>query len=206
MAPFIFKLLYSQLIARLPVPTSSFTNQTVIITGSNTGLGLEAARHIVSLGAAKVILAVRTLSKGEAAAENILRTTQSTKDIIEVWPLDLSNYESVKAFGARVMKLDRLDAVIQNAGILTEHFSLAEGDESHITVNVISSMLVALLTLPKLRESASKFSGPTRLSLIGSDLFYTANPKDLETSGSILDKLRDKEEANMSGRRVYSSP
>jgi len=48
-------------------PPYSFASQTVIITGANTGLGLETARHIVSLGASKAILGIRTLSKGLSA-------------------------------------------------------------------------------------------------------------------------------------------
>jgi len=42
----------------LPVPTMKFTGKTIIVTGSNTGIGLEAARYFVRLDAAKVILAV----------------------------------------------------------------------------------------------------------------------------------------------------
>jgi retinol dehydrogenase-12 len=45
--------------AHLPYPTKKFTGQTIIVTSSNVGLGLEAARHFVRLDAAKVIIAVR---------------------------------------------------------------------------------------------------------------------------------------------------
>ena len=93
--------IYSQLFVKLPYPTSNFLGQTVIITGSNTGLGLEAARHVARLGAAKVILACRTISKGQTAATNIVSSEHLISDCIEVWELDLSNYESVKAFGKR---------------------------------------------------------------------------------------------------------
>jgi len=110
---FFLTFLKSQLFAKLPYPTADFSGQTIIITGSNTGLGLEAARHIVRLGAAKVILAVRTISKGEAAAKDIIESTKVKENVIEVWQVDLSSYESVKAFGARVQTLERLDGVVR---------------------------------------------------------------------------------------------
>jgi NAD(P)-dependent dehydrogenase (short-subunit alcohol dehydrogenase family) len=68
---YFLDLLYSQLLVKIPEQTSDFSNQTVIVTGSNTGLGLEAARLLIRLNASKVILAVRTISKGEAAARSI---------------------------------------------------------------------------------------------------------------------------------------
>ncbi|KAI4854489.1 hypothetical protein E4T44_00140 [Aureobasidium sp. EXF-8845] len=161
--------LHSQLFAKLPYPKSSFAGQTVIITGSNTGLGLEAARHIARLGASKVILACRTISKGQTAAANITSSEHLTSDRVEVWELDLSSYESVKAFSQRVQQLDRLDAFIQNAGILTAQYRLEEGEESTITVNVTSATLLGLLVLPKLRQSAKKYGVRGRLSFVGSD-------------------------------------
>lgn len=197
---FMLQFLKSQLFAKLPYPTYDFSGQTVIITGSNTGLGLEAARHIVRLGAGKVILAVRTISKGETAARDILQSTKAKKDVIEVWPLDLSNYESIKAFGARVQTLDRLDALIQNAGILTNHFTLSEGNEGHIGINVISATLVGLLALPKLKETSQKFGVRTRLSFVGSDLQYIAKYKEGEASGSLIDALNKKEGCDMGDR------
>ena len=124
-------LLYSQFFVKLPVPRQSFAGQTIIITGSNTGLGREAARHIIDLGAAKVILAVRDVDKGEAAKKYILTDSgqSNASGVVEVWELNLSNYESIKAFARRAESLDRLDAVIQNAGISTSEFKLVEGNE-----------------------------------------------------------------------------
>ncbi|KAF2437262.1 NAD(P)-binding protein [Karstenula rhodostoma CBS 690.94] len=198
------KFLYSQLFVRLPWPKSDFTGQTVIITGSNTGLGLEAARHIVRLGAAKVILAVRTVSKGEAAAIDILETTGAIKNVIEIWQLDLSSYASVKAFGSRIWSLNRLDAFIQNAGILTTNFSVVEGNESIITTNVVSATLLALLVLPKLRQTATRFNVRTRLSFNGSDLQYIAKFKEADSSGSLFDALNRKEGVDMNDRYPVS--
>ena len=126
--PAFFSLMHSQMFVTMPVPTQSFSGQTVIVTGSNAGLGKEAANHIVRLGAEKVILAVRTISKGEAAKEYIEAKT-GRKGVIEVWSLDLSSYASVQAFVKKAETLERLDAVLENAGVLTETFSLAEGNE-----------------------------------------------------------------------------
>ncbi|KAF2119284.1 hypothetical protein BDV96DRAFT_514799 [Lophiotrema nucula] len=201
---FMYNLIRSQFFTKLPVPTSSFAGQTVIITGANTGLGLEAARHIVRLGAEKVILAVRTVAKGEAAARDIISSTKVKSNTVEVWQLDLSDYESVKAFGARVATLDRLDAVIQNAGILTNNFDVLEDNESHITVNVISATLVGLGALPKLKETSIRFGVKTRLEFVGSDMQWIAKYKESETSGSILDALAKKEGADMGDRYAVS--
>jgi NAD(P)-dependent dehydrogenase (short-subunit alcohol dehydrogenase family) len=192
--------LHSQLFAKLPYPKSSFSGQTVIITGSNTGLGLEAARHIARLGASKVILACRTISKGQTAAANITSSEHLTSDRVEVWELDLSSYESVKAFGQRVQQLDRLDAFIQNAGILTAQYRLEEGEESTITVNVTSATLLGLSVLPKLRQSAKKYGVRGRLSFIGSDLQYIAKFKEAESTGSLYAALNTKENVDMDDR------
>lgn len=201
-ATFGAKLIKSQFFVRIPPLTSDFSGQTVIVTGSNTGLGLEAARHLVRLKAAKVILAVRTVSKGEAAVADILKSTGATKNVIEVWPLDLSNNDSIKTFAARVATLDRLDALIQNAGVLTQKFGLLEGVESHIAVNVIGAVLLGLLVLPTLQESSKKFGIRTRLSFVGSDMQYVAQFGEANTDGSLLEALNDEKKTNIGDRYV----
>src|SRR3569833_2986325 len=133
-----------------PIPTHKFTGQTIIVTGSNTGMGLEAARHFVRLDASKVVLAVRSLSKGDAAKSSIESTTGRT-GIVDVWELDLASFASVRAFADRVMTLERLDVVVANAGVYLFDFTLAEGCETTITVNVISTMMMALMFLSFLR-------------------------------------------------------
>lgn len=68
---FLGTFVYSQLFVTPEYPTKSFAGQTVIVTGSNTGLGLEFARNFVQLNAEKVILAVRKLAAGEEAKISI---------------------------------------------------------------------------------------------------------------------------------------
>ncbi|KAH7388889.1 short-chain dehydrogenase/reductase-like protein [Cadophora sp. MPI-SDFR-AT-0126] len=152
----------------LPYPATDFTGQTIIVTGSNVGLGLEAARHFVRLGASKVILACRSQEKGESAKKDIGESTKRSA-VVEVWQVDLGSYESVKQFCSRATKLDRLDAVVENAGIATSYYTELEGMESTVTVNVISTFLMALLLLPKLRADAMKYNTTPRLVIVASE-------------------------------------
>jgi retinol dehydrogenase-12 len=154
-------------------PTNSFAGQTVIVTGGNAGLGFEAAKHITRLGAEKAILAVRSVEKGEAAREAIESGTG--RKAVEVWPLDLSSYNSVKAFAARASQLPRLDVLLSNAGIATMKFSMAEDNEATITTNVVSNILLSLLLLPKLKETAERYGSKTHLTIVASDAHRMAS-------------------------------
>jgi retinol dehydrogenase 12 len=156
---------------KLPYPDHDCTGKTIIITGANVGLGLEAARHFVRLNAAKVILACRSSSKGEAAKLNIEATTKR-KDIVEVWTVDLNSYQSVKDFCRQAEGLERIDIVIENAGIAIPTYVEIEGMESTIQTNVISTFLMALLLLPILRTSAEKHGIVPRLVIVASDAHF----------------------------------
>ena len=83
------------------------TNQTAIVTGANSGVGLGVARALADAGAL-VVLAVRNLQKGEAAAASIGGRT-------EVRRLDLASLDSVRAFAAGWR--GAIDLLINNAGV-----------------------------------------------------------------------------------------
>lgn len=63
----------------------------------------------------------------------------------------------MKQFAGQVTKLERLDVLLENAGIMTGVFKMVEEDESTVTTNVTSTELLALLVSPKLKEMAEKF-------------------------------------------------
>ena len=193
------KYIYSQLIFTPPYPKTKFSGQTVIVTGSNVGLGLEAARHFVRLDARKVILAVRTLEKGEAAKESILKSEKKTGDVVEVWKLDLSSYQSVKDFAKRAQALERLDILVENAGIVTENWQITEDNESTITTNVVSPILHAILLLPKLRETATKFNTTPRLVFVTSFVHWLTKFPEQEEK-KIFEAMADKKKARMDSR------
>lgn len=164
--------------AHLPVPATSFAGQTIIVTGSNTGLGYEAARHFARLEASKVILAVRSIRAGEDAAKSIHEST-GRQGVCEVWQVDIGNWDSVKAFVKRTEELERLDIVVENAGIARIEWSQMEGMESGVAVNVVGTFLMALGLLPILRAKAKKNGGTPKLVIVSSEVHAMVSPSDI---------------------------
>jgi hypothetical protein len=81
---FLAAFFYRQFIHYPPCPTASFAGKTSIVTGGSTGLGKEACRKIVQLGASRVIIACRNIEKGKAAAKEIQASTSCTSGTIQV--------------------------------------------------------------------------------------------------------------------------
>lgn len=195
----------SNLFITLPIPDGSLQQQSIIVTGANTGLGLEVSRHLIRLGVDKLIMGVRNLEKGEKAKRDILNSSKRDESCIEVWPIDMDSYESVKEFASRVRNLPRLDAVLANAGIYTTVFSVTEGYEKTITTNVISTFLLCMLVVPKLQQSAEEFGIVPRLVIPNSALHYVAPLKELEVDeGGIFARLNDSKTADMTNRYSLS--
>lgn len=153
-------------------------DKTYIVTGSNQGLGLEAARHLVSLGASKVVLTARDLQAGQEAVKDI-ETTTGIRGVAEVWNLDLADYQSVKTFAERANGLERLDGVIQNAGIALDTWGIAEQHERNVTVNTYSTLLLGILLLPKLKETGKRSGTLPYLVNVGTSYSFL-NEKDLK--------------------------
>lgn len=92
------------------------SGKTIIVTGSNSGIGKETVRELAARGA-KVIMAVRNLEKGRQAMTDI-KQTLVTADI-EVRQLDLSDLKSVREFSDGIKQdFEKLDILINNAGIM----------------------------------------------------------------------------------------
>jgi retinol dehydrogenase 12 len=204
--PFMTKFLYSQFFVTPQLPSHDFLRQTVIVTGSNTGLGLEAARHFLNMRCSKLILAVRNISKGEDAKKSLLETSPSDVSAtqIEVWPLDLSSSDSVRTFAHRASTtLARIDVLVSNAGISAPNFVISsDGWETTLQTNVISTCLLAVLMLPKMRETGERFKVMPHLVVVTSDTHYTAKFPERKAQNGIMKSLNDQEKYNDMERYV----
>ncbi|KAI1170432.1 short-chain dehydrogenase/reductase-like protein [Nemania sp. FL0916] len=194
----------------LPPPQADFTGKTVIVTGASGGIGREAARHFVNLNAKRVILGCRNLVKAQDAKEDIINSSSKSTGKqceIEIWQVNLESFESVGAFCDRAGSLDRLDVVVENAGILSQQYQTAEGYERLCTVNIISTWLMAFLLLPILRKTKAdfytqgkaehpQFDSP-HLCVVGSNAQFYAQLAKRDAS-SIFENMRGSE--NMSQR------
>jgi len=146
-------------------PTTSFEGRTIVITGSNTGLGLAAAQKFASLNASRLILAVRDVSKGLAASSLIksqhpASSPASPQTKIEVWQLDMDSYPSITSFAQKIGELERLDIAILNAGVYMPKYEVGSyGWEKTLQINVLGTAYLGLLLLPKLKDTFRKFGG-----------------------------------------------
>ncbi|KAI1292598.1 NAD(P)-binding protein [Xylaria venustula] len=144
--------------------------KTAIITGSNSGIGFECASQLLDLGVGKLILAVRRVESGEEAKVKIASQRGESATKIEVWKLDMSEYDSIMDFTKRANTLARLDIVILNAGVRkgTEVFNASTGYEESIQVNFLSSFLLLARLLPIMKAKRQN-SEPGRITLVSSD-------------------------------------
>ncbi|ETS86223.1 hypothetical protein PFICI_00051 [Pestalotiopsis fici W106-1] len=171
-----------QLFITPPLPTrddADLAGKTAIVTGANSGIGLECSRQLLDLGLSRLIIAVRSKSRGEAAKRDLLVGRDAEKQRVEVWLLDLEKYESITGFVERAKELDRLDIVVNNAGMMKKSFGLVEstGHEYLIQINYLSMVLLTILLLPIIKEKQTP-AEPGRVVLVNSDAAAQAQFKE----------------------------
>ncbi|MGB0931289.1 MAG: oxidoreductase [Chitinophagales bacterium] len=123
-----------------------------IITGANTGLGFETALALASKNM-EVVLACRNMEKAQAAKLKILQKFSNAK--VECLQIDLSSLQSVRDFARNFSEeYERLDLLINNAGIMIPPFSLTkDGFESQMAANYFGHFLLTSLLLPTIRNT-----------------------------------------------------
>ncbi len=135
--------------------------RTIVVTGANSGIGLEAARELARAGA-RVVMAVRTPEKGHAAAAGL-------SGDVEVRELDLASLASVRSFAADLA--GPVDVLINNAGVMAlPHRTTADGFEMQFGTNHLGHFALTGLLLGRLRDRVVTLSsGAHRIGRIDFD-------------------------------------
>lgn len=128
------------------------TGRVAVVTGANSGIGLETARALAHRGA-RVVLACRDLRKAARAREDIDGTVPGAST--EILRLDLADLDCVRRFSeAYAAKHDRLDLLINNAGVMAiPRRKTADGFEMQFGTNVLGHFALTTCLLPLVRQT-----------------------------------------------------
>ncbi|MCX5942663.1 MAG: oxidoreductase, partial [Cyanobacteria bacterium] len=128
------------------------SGRIALVTGANSGLGLETARALAQ-GGATVLLACRQRSRGEAVRQQLLPLARAGLEVID---LDLADLASVAAAASQVQReFGRLDLLINNAGVMAPPRRLSrDGHELQFAVNHLGHFALTTALLPLLKQQA----------------------------------------------------
>lgn len=143
----------------------NLTNKVVIVTGANSGIGKAAAEQLAACGAT-VVMACRSLARGEQALQEVKQAAAS--DRVFLMPVDLSSQASIRAFAQDFQqRFDRLDVLINNAANFDHSLKTpvltADGVETVFATNHVGVFLLTHLLLDCLKASA-----PSRIITVAS--------------------------------------
>lgn len=128
------------------------TGKVILVTGGNSGLGYESVKAFSAKGA-EVIMASRSIEKGEAARIEILKAYP--KGNIKVKQLDLGELDSVRKFALEFTdSYKKLDVLLNNAGIMmTPYFTTKDGFEGQLGTNHLGHFALTGLLLDTLLKT-----------------------------------------------------
>jgi NAD(P)-dependent dehydrogenase (short-subunit alcohol dehydrogenase family) len=153
-----------------------------IVTGANSGTGLATVQQLVKQGA-HVVAACRRVTAGQEAVMPL----SGERGSVEVMALDLGSLASVRAFvTAFLAKHDRLDALVNNAGVMnTPQGKTTDGFETQFGVNHLGHFLLTELLLDTLKQSA-----PSRIVCVASAAHagMSGKPGELELDDLDFDR------------------
>lgn len=132
---------------------ADMTGKTVVITGGNSGIGLETAVALAEAGA-KTVITARDRTRGEAAVADI--RARSGRDDVEVVVFDLASIASIHEGAAAILaRCERIDVLVNNAGlVLSDRRETEDGFEATFGVNHLGPFVLTELLLERIKQSA----------------------------------------------------
>jgi NAD(P)-dependent dehydrogenase (short-subunit alcohol dehydrogenase family) len=127
--------------------------KTFVVTGGNAGIGYFISEQLASTGA-HVVIASRSLQKADAAIRSIATRVPGAR--VEAIELDLGSLESVRKAARELGNLERIDAIIENAGTVMpskKRLETADGFEIMFGTNHLGHFLLTSLLLPALERT-----------------------------------------------------
>lgn len=154
----------------------NLTGKVALVTGATTGIGKEIARGLARMGA-EVIIGARGLDRGNAAREDIAKTSGNAK--VSVMQVDMADQKSIRAFASNFLAAHpELHILVNNAGVwVTDRQESPQGHEITLATNVLGPYLLTNLLAPALEAAA-----PSRVINIASDFASEYDASDLEWS------------------------
>lgn len=146
------------------------SGKIIIVTGGNTGLGKESILQLVKRNPAKIYMGARNPEKAEKAIAD-LKQQVPTSDV-KFLKLDVSDLQSVQDAAKEFLaENDRLDLLINNAGILGVPSSLSkDGYEIQFATNHLGPAFLTKLLLPTMEKTAAQPGSDVRIVNISSAL------------------------------------
>jgi NAD(P)-dependent dehydrogenase (short-subunit alcohol dehydrogenase family) len=150
------------------------SGRTCLVTGANSGIGLEVARGLARAGD-RVVMGCRDAQRGEAARREIAETTGNGQ--VELAVFDQSSQAQVRTFADRFVRDNpKLDVLVNNAGTwLARREETGEGIERTWATNMLGYFLLTELLRPLLVRSA-----PARVVNVASELAHDLDLADVE--------------------------
>lgn len=133
------------------------SGKTYAITGGNSGIGLEAARHMGRRGA-RILLLCRSMDKAGIAAADLRKS--APQGHYETIPLDLSRLTSVRGAAEAISSQhEKLDGLINNAGLMfvPKRTLTEDGFEMHFGVNVLGHFALNALLADLVENADGRF-------------------------------------------------
>ncbi|WVW86089.1 hypothetical protein I302_108128 [Kwoniella bestiolae CBS 10118] len=191
-----------------PAPNGDYLKgKVVLMTGANSGIGLESLKHFAGASPERLILCVRSVEPTEKIVLELQSLHENLK--VEVVYLDLCDLNTIRSLPEELGKrgVERIDVVINNAGInpgnaVKDPDFTKDGYERTFQSNVLSPLFTSLTLLPLLSNSPKP-----KILFLGSGL-HTSAETDLIERGllegeSIVAVFNDRTGQGFDNRQIY---